>query len=80
MTIYKLESENLTGLGGPMGTEHTWINWTRYFDSMQKAKQAAEKDYASYKNNKFSWHRAKNYVHSDDLLFVMYKISKFTVE
>jgi hypothetical protein len=30
MKIYRLESENLSGLGGPMGSERTSINYVMY--------------------------------------------------
>lgn len=43
--IYKLISENLTNLGGPMGSEYTYNNFVKYFDSIKKAKEYAEKDY-----------------------------------
>lgn len=43
LVVYQLTSENLTGLGGPMGTEHTWANWRVFFRDIKSAKEYAEK-------------------------------------
>ncbi len=43
--VYELESENLEGLGGPMGTESTSTNWRRFFTSADAAQTAAITDY-----------------------------------
>lgn len=81
MATYKLVSENLTGLSGPMGTERTWANWTRYFSDLRKAKKAAEEDYAKQAPGKtFSWKKDGKRHHSGDLLFVMYNIGPIVVE
>ena len=45
MIVYELESENLTELGGPMGTERTLTNGRKLFQSAQSAKKYAEGDY-----------------------------------
>lgn len=39
VTIYKLISENLTGLGGPMGSEWITDNWIKYFLHKKDAKK-----------------------------------------
>jgi hypothetical protein len=80
MTIYKLVSENLTNLGLTMGSEYTFPNWVRYFDSLAKAKKVAEEDFAKSSKNKITWKREKNYIHSGDLMWVMYNITKIKVE
>lgn len=36
MKIWELRSENLSNLGGPMGTEYTFDNFRKHFDSIQK--------------------------------------------
>lgn len=76
MTTYKLVSENLTGLGGPMGTEHTSENFVRYFDGITKAKDAAVKDYG----HPIKWERSGKRHSSGDLMHVMYDISPVKVE
>jgi hypothetical protein len=82
--LFVLESENLTGLGGPMGSEHTSCNWARYYKTMDKAKLAAKKDYKKECNGKpeeeIKWSKGKNNCSSQDLRFVMYHISSMKVE
>lgn len=48
MDIYELESENLTGLGGPMGmpgTDRTWTNYRKFFTHIAFAKDYADKEH-----------------------------------
>lgn len=71
-----LESANLTSLGGPMGTERTWINWTRYYLNVKSAKKAAEGDFG----RTFKWVLDKNVWRSPDLGRVMYHIRDVKVE
>lgn len=78
MTTYRLVSENLTHLGGPMGTEYTTTNWTKYFSSFDKAKTYARKDYKGDKD--WNWLKEKIGVRSPDLGYVMYHISPVKVE
>ena len=68
--MYKLVSENLTNLGGPMGTEYTFDNWVKYFHSIKNAKKHAENDYGE----KIDWKKTKKRTHSPDLGYVMYQI------
>ena len=69
--MYELESENLTGLGGPMGSESISTNFRRYFKSLASAKKFAEKDYGG----KIPWHTGRgDKIHSGDLGHVMYHI------
>lgn len=75
--IFKLVSENMTHLGGPMGTEYTYPNWTRYFSSVEKAKAYALKDYRKETANKkanLMWLKDGKGVRTEDLSFVMYLI------
>jgi len=79
MIVYELESKNLTGLGGPMGTDHTTTNWTALFMSVKSAKRLAEKDYKMQKSDgdeDIKWRRVNdNDWQSQDLRYVMYTIS-----
>lgn len=71
-TIIELESENLTNLGH-MGSETT-TNWRRFFKTVGKAKEAAEKDYGK----PIKWSRGSR-ICSGDLGYVMYHITKVKV-
>lgn len=73
--IFKLVSENLTGLGGPMGTERTWENWSKLFHDIEVAKAHAVIDYGKAIN----WQTEKNRTHSGDLGYVMYTITEVEV-
>ena len=75
-TIFMLESENLTALGGPMGSEYTWVNWRKHFSTLAKAKAAAEKD---FKGN-IDWIETRYGVRSPDLRYVMYHIRKIQID
>jgi len=84
--FYELKSENLTGLGSPMGTERTWTNWRRFYKTVEAAQAAAEKDYGK----KIHWcpvfahMQYKNETHSllrsGDLGHVMYYITAIKCE
>jgi hypothetical protein len=85
--IYRLISENLTNLGGPMGKEYTYNNWVRYFSSIEKAKSFAESDYDKNTKHrptaeKIKWFKEseKDSIRSQDLSFVMYHIKPVKVE
>jgi len=78
--FYELKSENLTGLGSPMGTERTWTNWRRFYKTVEAAQAAAEKDYGK----KIQWCHEKNetcnIIRSGDLGHVMYYITAIKCE
>jgi len=75
--MYELNSENLTALGGPMGSsEHTWSNFRKYYSTMELAKEAAEKDYGK----KLQWIKTKTGFRTKDLGYVMYHIKELKVE
>lgn len=76
--MYSLTSENLSGLGGSMGTERTWANWVKYFNSIKEAKAYAEKDYTGGRD--LVWSRTSAGYCSPDLGYVMYWISKIKTE
>ncbi len=71
--LFALESENLTGLGGPMGSERTWTNWRKFFKTVSSAKAFAEKDYGKA----IQWDKSNC---SGDLRYVMYHIKRVKVE
>lgn len=74
--VVMLRSENLTGLGGQMGTERTWTNWTKYFNKVDNAKNTAEADFGK----KIKWKKEKCGWHSPDLRHVMYYIEVIKTE
>lgn len=69
---YELVNEDLTNLGGPMGTEYTVTRWRRYFDSAKKAKAAAVKDHEAA----IEWHKMGHGYRSNDLGHTMYYIAQ----
>lgn len=73
--IYELLSENLSHLGGPMGSEYTTDNWRKHFDDVELAKKYAEKDF----KNKIKWQKSPSGYCSGDLHFVMYTIKKLKI-
>lgn len=79
--IYILESNDLSGLGGPMGSERIITNFVKYFYSIDNAKKYAEEDYLKYKPEPIKWKKARNGgITSGDLLFVEYNIGKIKIE
>lgn len=83
--MVELTSENLTCVGGPMGTERTWTNWRKFFNTIEDAKAYAEKDY----NKEIQWDKSKGPTRdfvpldltcSGDLGYVMYHIRDVKVE
>jgi hypothetical protein len=86
VTVFQLESENLSHLGGQMGTEYTTTNWSKPFSSLATAKEYAAKDYrrqTGAKNAKLRplvWVREHSrYVRTEDMGFVMYHVRSTTV-
>lgn len=74
---YRLVNEDLTHLGGPMGTEYTEDRWSKNYATVEQAKQAAEKDYDS----PIEWVKERNGGwRSPDLGYVMYRIEPITLE
>lgn len=75
--IYELIYEDLTHLGGPMGTEYTTRHSLGLFDSIDKAKEKAEKslhDTSQGTKKMGKWLREANEIRSQDLGHVMYHI------
>jgi hypothetical protein len=84
LVIYNCESENLTNLGGPMGTESTSTNWLRPYRDLAAAKAAAEKDYKKECGGKpeeaIVWTYQNGHWSTQDLRFVMYNIRRTAVK
>ncbi|QGH72881.1 MAG: hypothetical protein [Podoviridae sp. ctrTa16] len=74
--IYELISENLSNLGGRMGTESTFNNFSKPFSTIEKAKDYAVADYG----NAINWSRTKRGLCSGDLMYVMYYINKVEID
>lgn len=74
--LYELISENLTCVGGPMGSERTWQNFRKIFSSLEEAKKHAEKDY----ENSLDWIKTKEGYRTQDLGHVMYEINILKAE
>jgi hypothetical protein len=73
--IFKLESENLTNVGGPMGMNDSSINWSKLFNDIDVAKAHAVIDYKKGIN----WKTEGKRTHSGDLGYVMYTITEVEV-
>jgi hypothetical protein len=88
--MYVLVSENLTELGGAMGTERTYENWRRHFKQLDSAKTAAQKDWDKQATGKvlaehglskeLDWIKEGSGCRTADLHWVMYHIKKLRVE
>jgi len=82
--VWRLESTNLTHLGGPMGTEYTTTNWNKFFRSIENAKKFAEHDFnmdrGTHKLKKITWEQIDDYLTSGDLAFVSYDIYPVKLE
>jgi hypothetical protein len=76
--VYMLTSENLTHLGGPMGSEYTYPNWSKLFGTLEAAKLYAEADYEVQAKKKADWEWVKEGqgLRSPDLIAMMYHIRK----
>ena len=86
VAVFQLESENLSHLGGPMGSEYTTINFTKPFASLDVAKEYADKDYRRQtgakdaKERPLVWVRENSrYVRTEDMGFVMYHVRRTTI-
>lgn len=73
MKVFVLESEDLSRLGGPMGTERTTVNFMRIFKSPASAMAYAQKDYGK-RSIRWKKHPKRQEWSSGDLLHVMYTI------
>lgn len=73
---YRLVGEDLTNLGGPMGSEYTTEKALGVYRKQETAKLHAEKHYRQHGGrDKVVWSgEVEHHVRSQDLLFVMYHI------
>jgi hypothetical protein len=80
--VYELIAEDLTHLGGPMGSEYTTDKSLGLFDSIEKCKEKAKKHYN--RKDPITWtknvSRTGDVLRSDDLGWVMYHIRTRKVE
>lgn len=83
--MYKAVAEDLTNLGGPMGTEYTTTIFRKYFKSRKRAKEYCEKHYRKHTRGTnlkmFKWLKKEDGdVESGDLRFVSYGVYKVKTE
>lgn len=81
--MYVLIRENLTHLGGPMGTEYTYADWRKYFTTIEKAKRYAVKDSAAFTKatgEALRWRKERRGACSQDCGSHMYFIRPVKVE
>lgn len=74
--IFRLRVDDLTGLGGSMGSEAVREKYSKYFSSAHEAKRYAEKDYGK----QISWIKDRDRIHSGDLRYIMYIITQLKIE
>ncbi len=80
--IYILESNDLSTVGGPMGSERITTNFVKYFYSIDNAKKYAEEDYFNYYagDESIKWKKTPHGITSGDLRSVEYNIEKTKIE
>ena len=76
--MFVLTSENLTCLGGPMGTERTFNNYEKYFNDLCNAMAYAEKEYG--KRLEWIQEKEKHLLRTKDLGYVMYYVHEMKTE
>lgn len=84
MKYFEVRSENLTNLGGPMGSEYVYDNWSKSVSTVEKAKAIVEKDYKKECGGEpeeiIKWEKKGKHYQTQDLRFVMYYIREVTVK
>ena len=73
---WTLEAEDLSHLGGPMGTEYTTTMFVRNFGTLEEAKTYAIRHY----KGPIKWLRERSAWTSGDLLWVEYTITPLRFE
>jgi len=79
MKVYEAIYEDLTGLGGPMGAEHTSEVSLGLFETPQKAKEACDSSYKKIEDKdyeKLVWKGRLPHLQTKDLRYVMYHVVK----
>jgi hypothetical protein len=84
MNVYELIYEDLTHLGGPMGSEYTTSKSMGLFASADAAKKAGSSDYFRRTAKRgtrrsFDWYSEGRDWRTDDLGFVMYWVKERAV-
>ena len=74
--LYLLEKQDISSVGGPMGTEKVRVIWTKYFNDWMLTKEAAERDHG----DAITWSKTGNSWSSGDLRSHMYYIRCIQVE
>lgn len=75
MEIYEAEAEDLTHLGGPMGTEYTTGYYLGLFGSEALAKGAAQKHWTGNKQKgTLKWLKEGKSWRTEDLGWIMYHV------
>ena len=73
----ELICEDLSSVGGPMGSEHVTVIFRKAFSSVETAKEYAEKDHKKRDDRApIVWKRDGNRIHSGDLLSHSYELTK----
>lgn len=79
--IWKLVGEDLTRLGGPMGTDRTETVVEEYFECLTDAQSFANAHYNRRKKEKstIKWERQNGGFTSGDLNWIMYDITPLKI-
>lgn len=75
--VYTAIFEDLTHLGGPMGTEYTTEHTLGVFATIEGAKKACEKHYQQHTTRGArlrGWRKDKKSIRTDDLGWAMYHV------
>lgn len=83
--VYRLLAENLTSVGGPMGSDTYELPYfDEFYYSIEAAKKRAETHYSTEYGNgprvKIKWKREKGGLTSGDLHFVEYTITQIVIK
>lgn len=80
--MWVLINEDLTHLGGPMGTEYTTTRWRKCYNDIDAAKAAAQEDYEPNHFGPLRWIKDgdQGAIRTNDLGYVMYYIKPVKTE
>lgn len=78
--VYIATYEDLTHLGGTMGTEYTVTKFLGVYSSPDTAKTGCNSHYNKKMVGKINWIRDGNGLRSPDLGFIIYYIKKYEVK
>jgi cytochrome oxidase Cu insertion factor (SCO1/SenC/PrrC family) len=80
MELYQLIYEDLTHLGGPMGSEYTTKSNFGFFTSVRKAQSKAENYHSQHSAEKIAWRKDGDFWRSQDLGYAMFYVIEVRVE